>query len=76
MIRSSSASDRVERGRNPEYQRSNGSSGRPSFAEITFASAGSSGAASTSSSIATTFSSGISRWRSNVRAMWVGAEGE
>ncbi len=64
------------RGRNPEYQMSNGWSGRPRRSAMTFESCASSGAASTSSSIATTFASGISRWRSNVRAMCVGAEGE
>ena len=50
-------------GRKPLYQMSNGSSGRPRRASISFATRGTSGEVSTCSSIACTRASGISRLR-------------
>ena len=66
----------VRFGTKPAYQTSNGSSGRPSLASMTFAVFAISGAPSTSSSMATSAFSGISRSISMPRAMWVGAVGE
>ena len=73
---SSCASVYWPRGRKPLYQMSNGSSGRPRRFSIKAATRGTSGEASTASSIPLTRASGISRFSLKRRSISVGAVGE
>ena len=76
VIASSSTSDLPARDENPEYQMSNGSSGRPRRFSMTAARPFTSFEVRTDTSRSSTCFSGICRSSSNLRRMNVGAVGQ